>query len=148
MELFAAREIHRPASEVFAFFSDAANNPKWQSGMISCRWTTEPPIAVGSRYQQQARFLGRDVNSTFVVKALEPGRMVEIETIDSTFPIRVRRIVEPLSEESCRVRAEISGGPERGPLKWLGPLVSRRAQRSVDADYDRLVQLLESASSA
>jgi hypothetical protein len=28
-------------------------------------------------------------------------------------------------------------------MKLLAPIVTRRAQKSVDADYDRLVQLLE-----
>jgi len=140
----ATREIHRPAEEVFAFFADASNNPKWQNGMVSCEWTSEPPIRVGSTYEQHARFMGRDVVSTFAVTAHEPGRMITIETIESTFPIKVVRRVEPITDSSCRVTADISGGPEKGPLKWLEPLVGRRAQRSVDADYDRLVVLLES----
>ena len=144
MRMTATREIHRPAEEVFAFFADASNNPKWQNGMVSCEWTSEPPIRVGSTYEQHARFMGRDVVSTFAVTAHEPGRMITIETIESTFPIKVVRRVEPITDSSCRVTADISGGPEKGPLKWLEPLVGRRAQRSVDADYDRLVVLLES----
>lgn len=144
MRMTASREVTRPADEVFDFFSDASNNPKWQAGMVSCVWTTEPPIAVGSTYEQKARFMGRDVISTFVVKGLDPGRRIEIETVESTFPIRVIRTVESIDERSCRVTAEITGGPDRGVLKLLAPLMRGRAKRSVDADYDRLVHLLES----
>jgi len=147
MQLRAVRTIKRPAEEVFAFFSDASNNPKWQKGMVSCEWTTSPPIRVGSRYAQVARFMGRAVESTFVVTEYEPGRLIAIETEESTFPINVRRTVIPLDESSCQVEAVIGGGPERGPLKWLTPLVRGRAQKSVDADYDRLVGLLESEGS-
>lgn len=138
----ATRVIARPADEVAEFLSDASNNPRWQKGMVSCQWTTAAPIAVGSIYEQKARFMGRDVVSTFEVTAFEPGRLMAIDTIDSTFPIRVVRRVEPIDDGSCRVSAEISGGPEKGPMKWLEPLMAGRAQRSVDADYDRLVQLL------
>lgn len=140
----AERTIERPADEVAAFFFDAANNPKWQDGMVSCEWVSDPPIVVGSTYEQLARFMGRDVRSTFVVTDLEPGRMIRIETIESTFPIQVERRVDPLDDSSCRVTADITGGPDKGVMKLLSPLMAGRAQKSVDADYDRLVQLLES----
>jgi uncharacterized protein YndB with AHSA1/START domain len=143
MRLSAERVVDRPAEEVFSFFADSANNPEWQQGMISCAWTTDPPIGVGSAYEQRARFMGREVVSTFEVTRFEPGRLIEIETVESTFPIRVIRRVEPLGDGSTRVSAEISGGPEGGVMKLLAPIVTRRAQKSVDADYDRLVQLLE-----
>jgi uncharacterized membrane protein len=140
----ATRRIEKPAEDVFDFFSDASNNPKWQSGMISCEWTSEPPIGVGSTYEQKARFMGREVTSSFVVTGFEPGRRIAIETTESTFPIAVERTVEPLDSNSCQVSALITGGPDRGLLKLMIPLMRGRAQKSVDADYDRLVQLLES----
>ncbi len=143
MRMTAERTIRRPADEVAAFFFDASNNPKWQNGMVSCEWISGPPIAIGSTYVQLARFMGRDVRSTFVVTGYEPGRMIRIETIESTFPIQVERRVEPIDESSCRVTADITGGPDRRLLKMLSPLMGGRAQKSVDADYDRLVQLLE-----
>lgn len=144
MELRATREVSRPAEEVFAFVSDASNNTDWQHGMVSCEWTSEPPIDLGSTYEQRARFLGRDVVSTFVVTRFEPDRLIEITTLESTFPIQVIRTVEPIDEGSCRVSALITGGPDRGLLRLAAPLMRRRAQRSVDADYDRLTELLES----
>jgi len=140
----AERTISRPAGDVAEFFFDASNNPKWQKGMISCEWVSEPPIRVGSTYAQLARFMGRDVRSTFVVTDFEPGRSIRIETIESTFPIQVERSVEPIDESSSRVSAEITGGPDGGLMKMLSPLMAGRAQKSVDNDYDRLVQLLES----
>ena len=143
MRLTAARTVNRPAGEVFEFFSDASNNPRWQNGMVSCEWTSEPPIAVGSTYTQRARFAGRDVISEFEVTEFEPGRKIRIETTKSTFPIQVTRTVEPIDDTTCQVVAEITGGPESGPMRWLAPLMEKRAQKSVDTDYDRLVQLLE-----
>lgn len=142
----AIREINRPAAEVFEFFSDAANNPKWQAGMVSCEWVTPPPIEVGSTYEQHARFMGRDVKSLFAVTEYVPGRSIRIDTIESTFPITVNRMVEPIGPNACMVHAEIGGGPT-GLLKLLAPLMRGKAQRSVDADYDRLKDLLEADAS-
>lgn len=45
-----------------------------------------PPI-------QHARFLGRDIRSTFVVTECEPGRLIAIKSVESTFPIQVERRV-------------------------------------------------------
>jgi hypothetical protein len=142
VQLAATREIARPAAEVFAFLADASNNPRWQRGMVSCEWTSPRPIDIGSTYRQTARFMGRTIRSTFAVTEFEPGRRIRIETIESTFPIQVTRSVTPLGESSCRVSAEITGGPQ-GWMRSLSGLMARRAQKSVDADYDRLVGLLE-----
>jgi hypothetical protein len=144
MRLSATRSINRPVDEVAEFFFDATNNPKWQDGMVSCEWLMEGPVGVGSTYEQHARFMGRDIRSVFVVTEFQPGRSIEIETIASTFPIQVHRWVEPTGPNSCTVNAEITGGPE-GFLRILEPLMRRKAQQSVDADYDRLRALLTSS---
>lgn len=142
MDFRVSRDIARPADEVFAFFADASNNPLWQGGMVSCRWTSDPPIDVGSTYEQRARFLGREILSSFVVTRLEPGRLIEIETTTSTFPIQVTREVEATGPNSARVKAHIRGGPD-GFMRLLEPLIARSAKNSIEADYDHLVDLLE-----
>lgn len=148
MEMSATRDIGRPAEDVFEFLADAANNPTWQRGMRSCAWTSMPPIGPGSTYEQHARFMGRDVRTTFVVTAYEAGRRIVITSVESPFPIEVERAVEPTGLRSCRVSATIRGGPERR-FAWLAaPLVGRMAQSSIDGDYDRLVALLESDQGA
>ncbi|MDA0256144.1 MAG: SRPBCC family protein [Chloroflexi bacterium] len=146
MRMSGSVEIARPAAEVLAFVAEPENNTRWQSGMRECRWTTAPPHRVGSRYEQVASFLGRRIESTFEVTALDAGRSITIETRESTFPIRVTRAVHPLGEARCRVEASIEGGPG-GPLRLLAPLMRLAAQRRVSGDYARLRRLLESADS-
>lgn len=141
MHLRAERVVPRPVAEVAGYFLDAQNNPTWQGGMKRCEWETDPPLRVGSIYRQEASFLGRPVVSRFRVTEYSPDRSITIETIDSTFPITVTRRVEPIDASSCRVTADISGRPG-GLLRLVAPMTRRLAQRSVDADYDRLVDLL------
>lgn len=141
MRVHVERTINRPAAEVFEFFSDASNNPLWQKGMKSCVWTSEGRLGVGSTYDQEAEFMGRPVRSSFEVTEFEPGRKISISTIESSFPIQVTRTVDDLGDGRSRVRAEISGGPG-GVMRLLSPLTNVMARRSIEADYDRLVQHL------
>ena len=142
MRLAASETIRRPAEEVFAFVSDASNNPRWQRGMRACEWTTPPPVGVGSTYRQEAVFLGRSVETEFEVIAHEPGRSITIQSTSGPFPIRVTRSVTPIDGSSCRVEAAIAGDPGRF-FRLAAPLVQRLAQRSVTADYRRLKALLD-----
>jgi carbon monoxide dehydrogenase subunit G len=134
-----AIEIARPADEVFAFLADFENNPRWQGGMRSCTWTSREKQVVGSTYVQEARFLGRRIDTHFRVTEYEPGRKISIESTKSTFPIQVTRKVEPLGEGRCRVTAHIRGQPT-----GLLELFSGMVRGSVRKDYARLKVLLES----
>lgn len=142
MQLSAAQTIDRPVGEVFAFVSDATNNPRWQRGMRSCAWTSPPPIGVGSTYRQEAKFLGRTLVTEFEVVDHEPGRSITMRSTSGPFPITVRRSVTPIDASSSRVEAAISGDPGRF-FRIAGPLLQRLAQRSVSADYRRLKALLD-----
>lgn len=141
MELTSSVLIRRPAPEVFAYLAEPSNNPAWQKGMRSCEWTTDGPIAVGLQYRQVASFLGKAVRSVFEVTDFVDGETIAFATIESTFPIQVRRSVAAQSKGTCLVTAVIGGGP-RVP-KFLEGIMGKMAQRSVTKDYERLVAVLE-----
>ena len=111
MTMSATIEIARPAGTVFDYIANMELNPTWQGGMRECRVTSPPPLGVGSTYEQVASFLGRRIETRFVVTAFEPGRSITIESVESTFPITVTRRVEPLGDARCRASAMIEGGP-------------------------------------
>ena len=106
-------------------------------------WTSPPPVGVGSTYDQEARFLGRTLLNRFEVIEYQPGHAITIRSVEGSFPITVRRTVEPLDSRRSRVTAEIRGEPGL-VFRIAAPLLRRMAQRSVDADYDRLKKLLDS----
>jgi hypothetical protein len=135
-------DIKRDPADVFAFISDFANNPKWQNGMKSCQWTSEPPLGVGSTYAQEAAFLGRPIFSNFEVIVYEPGKRVKATSPTGTFPITFDRMVEPI-EGGTRVKAIIEGDSS-GFFKFFEPLMAPMVRRSIEGDYARLKKLLES----
>jgi len=38
--------------------ADMSKNPTWQKDQVSCVWTSDPLIGLGSTYDEEARFLG------------------------------------------------------------------------------------------
>jgi hypothetical protein len=141
MDLSASVGVARPAGEVFAYISEPVNNPVWQKGMHRCEWLSDPPIAVGSQYRQEASFVGKAVVSVFEVVEYVPGISITFEAIQSTFPIRARRWVEDGGDGTCQVSALIEGGPS--VPRFLEDTVGRIAQRLVRKDYKRLAATLQ-----
>jgi uncharacterized protein YndB with AHSA1/START domain len=135
-------EIDRPADDVFEFVAEFTNNPRWQRGMRCCRWTSEPPHGVGSTYEQQARFLGKDVRNSFRITALEPGRRVSFESTGGSFPIAVTRTVEPLGPGRSRFTEEVQGDAH-GFYRVAEPVLQLLVRASIKRDFPRLKALLE-----
>ena len=137
-------EIHRRPDEVFAFISDWSNNPSWQNGMKSCEWTSEPPLRVGSTYDQVASFMGKAIVSSFEVVEFQPGTKVRIQTTESSIPLDITREVSPI-EDGTRVMATVIGEPT-GAMRLLNPNVKTMVKKSVTRDYQRLKAILESGA--
>jgi uncharacterized membrane protein len=135
-------QIERPSDEVFAYISNFENNPKWQSGQLEARFTSEGPLRVGSTYDQVAKFLGRRVVNTFEVLEYEPNRKVKASSTSGSFPITFTRMVESI-DGGTEVTAIIAGDVS-GFFKLAEPLLARMVRRSVDADYRNLKRILES----
>ena len=136
--------IDRPAGEVFAFLEEVENNPRWLGGMISAAWTTPPPVAVGSRYEQVARFLGKQIRTSFEVTEHQPGTLVTISSREgSSFPLTVARRVEPTGDSGCRVTETVHSDP-RGFYRVAEPLLRWMVRRNIRRDYHGLKRLLES----
>jgi uncharacterized protein YndB with AHSA1/START domain len=136
-------KIGRSAAHVWEYLVNAEHNPEWLKNMSSCRWITEPPIGIGSRYEQLARFLGKDVRTTFEVKALEHGRLVTITSLPgSSFPLTITRKVDPIGLERCLV-TEIADGDPSGFYRVAEAPMRLMVRRNIERAYRNLKQLLE-----
>lgn len=142
IEVRAAVDIERPAPEVFAFLADMANNPSWQQGMQRCTWTSDPPLRLGSTYDQEASFLGRAIVSSFEVVEFVDGERIRIATTSGTMPIDVTRTVAPLGDHRSRAAAVVRGEPG-GWMRAAGPVMRLLVGASVRRDYRRLKELLD-----
>ena len=141
IEVRAEMTVRRPPTEVFAYLADMANNPEWQKGMQTCRWTSEPPLRLGSTYDQVARFLGREIVSSFEVTDFEEGSLIRIRSTAGT-PLDITRRIEADGQGDSLVTAVVRRDSS-GVIRLADPLVKVTVGRSVRADYQRLKTTLE-----
>jgi len=72
--------INRPVDQVFAFFADAENDPKWRPAVKHIKRIG--PLAVGAQYEQQvAGPGGRSIPADIEVTAFEPNSYVAFRVI-------------------------------------------------------------------
>ena len=133
-------DIDRPASEVFDYLNEVSNSPKWLKSAVSCMWTTDPPVRVGSRYEQVAQFMGKEMCTSYDVVAYEAGHLITVKSAEgSSFPLTMTRQVDPIDDNKCRLVAIVeidSGQSTPAPMRAM-------MARNMKRDYRSLKRLLE-----
>lgn len=64
------------ADDVFAYIADFANAAEWDPGIVSSVRTDEGPLEAGSTFDLVARFMGRDLATTYRLTEYEPTHRV------------------------------------------------------------------------
>jgi len=129
-----------PPSEVAAYAGDPANAPEWYSNIQSVSWRTQPPIALGSLLDFEAKFLGRRLVYTYRVEELEPGLRLVMRTESGPFPMETTYTWEPASG-GTRMRLCNRGTPS-GFATVAAPVMARAMKRAMTKDLQRLATRL------
>ena len=133
--------IARPTSEVSAYAGDPSNAPEWYANITSVRWQTSPPVAVGSRVDFVAQFLGRRIAYTYEVFELVPGARLVMRTAEGPFPMSTTYTWETV-EAGTRMTLRNQGDP-RGFARLTRPMIERAMRRATTKDLARLKAILE-----
>ncbi len=134
--------IDRPVAEVAAYAGDPGNAPRWYVNIRSVEWRTPPPVALGSRMDFVATFLGRRLAYTYEVTELVPGERLVMETAQGPFPMRTTYTWEPAGE-GTRMTLRNTGRPT-GFSKMAAPVMAAAMRRATTKDLAALKQELES----
>ena len=133
--------INRPVEEVFAFLSNQDNNPKWQSGAVEVKKTSDGPIGVGTTWRSVGTFLGRRIESEEEITEYEPNRKYTTKSKSGPFPFESRTTFERVeSGTKINLVAEAEIG---GFFKLAEPLVVSMGKRQFEADLANLKDLME-----
>ena len=141
MDVLSEIEIARPREHVAAFACDSDNATRWYVNIKSVVWQTPRPMAVGSRLEFDAQFLGRWLAYTYEVAEHVPGERFVMSTAQGPFPMETTYTFEDApggSRMTLRNRGEPSGFAKVG-----APLMERAMRRANNADLRRLKAILE-----
>ncbi|HEX2773362.1 MAG TPA: SRPBCC family protein [Micromonosporaceae bacterium] len=136
--------IERPLADVAAYAGDPTHAPEWYVNIREVTWQTDPPVAVGSRMDFVARFLGRRLAYTYEVVELVPGERLVMRTADGPFPMETTYNWEPAGETATRMTLRNRGTPS-GFAGVAAPMMERAMRRATTKDLARLKGILEQA---
>jgi uncharacterized protein YndB with AHSA1/START domain len=134
--------IARPRDEVAAYASDPDNAMMWYANIERAEWRTDTPLAVGSRFEFVARFLGRRLAYVYEVKEFVAGERLVMATSDGPLAMETTYTWADAAHGATLMRLRNRGEPSgfsRGLAAIMPPAV-RRANRK---DLARLKQILE-----
>jgi len=141
--------IQRPVEEVFAFVTDARNNPQWQSrsGLQRSQQLPDEPVGVGTRITEVWKFMGIATESTSEVNEYEPNRKYTRRAISGSNPITEGTFTFKPVAGGVRLTAIIHVQAD-GPFAIAEPLLANNLKRGFDETFATLKELLEEHAAA
>ncbi|WP_030438345.1 SRPBCC family protein [Actinoplanes subtropicus] len=134
--------IDRPCTEVAAYAGDPSNAPRWYVNIESVVWRTPEPVAVGSRMDFVARFLGRRLAYTYEVVELVSGERLVMRTAQGPFPMETTYTWQPVDADRTRMTLRNRGEPA-GFAKVTAPVMAAAMRRANQKDLVNLKRILE-----
>lgn len=137
-------DVDRSAAEVFAYATDPARFPEWQSGVVEGHMGEPGPPQPGTRCVTTRRIGGSDRPSTSVVTHVDPPKAWGVRGIDGPIRATVDLTVTPLTDGSARLGISVDFAGH-GVGKVLVPLIVRRqARQEMPINVANLKRRLES----
>jgi uncharacterized membrane protein len=131
--------INRPVEEVFAFLSNNENFPKWASGIVEVKKTSEGPIGMGTTWRTVSAFLGQRIKTESEVTEYEPNRKYTHRS--KSGPLYQNGWSFERVEGGTAVKLVTEMEP-RGFFKLAVPIVLRLLKRRFDTDLAHLKGLM------
>ena len=136
------REETRPPDEVAAFAGDPSNAPHWYLNIATVRWRTPPPLAVGSKLDFVARFLGRRLEYTYEITEFVPGERLVMRTAEGPFPMETTYTWQLAGPGRTRMTLRNRGEPA-GFARIAAPAMAAAMRRANQKDLANLKRILE-----
>ena len=132
-------EVKRPVAEVFAYVSDPANTPEWNS-LVEEQSASETPIRLGTKIMSRVKFLGRRIESTNEVTEFAQDKKFVFKG-DKPFPTTITNQFEATADGTKLIQI---GEFEPGGFFKVGePILARITKKQFEAQLDTLKELLE-----
>jgi uncharacterized membrane protein len=134
--------INKPAADVFAYASDFQKVPKWQGGVESVEVEGDAN-AVGGKYTEVRKFLGREMKTTLEITAYESGAKWAAKALDGPVPYEVTIQLEA-ANGGTKMTTHLEGEPS-GFFKLAQGAVQSQLDKSLEEDLQRLKEQVEAS---
>ena len=136
-------QINRPVQEVWDFFIDLTNSPRWTASGSELRQTSAGPPGMGMTVESVRQILGREIKSQkIVVTQYEPGQLIDFTTAVPLFGQATMRFTFVSVDGGTRLsRAGELGLGRAEPL--LAPIVTRLLRKGWRTEMANLKGLIE-----
>jgi len=134
--------INQPVHKVYAYISDARNNPKWQVGLMDSKITPEEPPHVGTKVTDAHNFAGKRIEVTYEITELEPTRKIAVKSISGPVLFKGITMFEPVGD-GTRVIATFEM-EATGFLKLAGGLIINNLKKDFESSLNKLKEILDS----
>ena len=135
-------EVERPRDEVAAYAADPDNATAWYENIEAVEWKTPRPLAVGSRVQFTASFLGRRLTYTYEITEYVAGARLVMKTAEGPFPMETSYVWDESASGGTRMTLRNRGEPT-GFSRLAAPVMARAIRRANSKDLERLKRILE-----
>ncbi len=130
-------EIARPVDEVFDYVADPAHLPEWQESAIEVDKLSD------TRWKEKRRIAGRLIETEVEVVELEPGARLFLHSDAGSVELDVDH---RFTKTEGGTRIDVDGeGRVGGLMRFAEGTIQSRAQKELEADFQRLKAILESA---
>lgn len=144
IEFSVETEIARAPEEVFAYVTDPAKLPTWQTNTVSITQEGDGPLGLGTRLREvHSAPGGKELKSLVEVSEFDPPKVFALRMIEGPLPIDGRIVLEPAGD-GTRITFAGSGQP-KGLLRLASPLLGRTIRRQFAEHCANLKRVLEGA---
>src|SRR3954451_19942335 len=131
--------IQRPPAEVFAFLTDPANHPRWDTSSVSMRQDEPGEWRTGTTFHEVRKMGPRTMEIQSRVADLVAVERMDIDSVTGPEFHGHWRLSAEGAGTRLRYAAELT--PD-GP-RFMQPVIARSFKKALDKNFARLKQVLE-----
>ena len=132
--------ILKPVEEVYAFTNDPNKTTEWQGGVESVKYPEGAP-KVGTQFTEVRKFMGREMNTTLEITALEPNAKYAAKTLTGPVSYELNVTFEKVGEGTKMTT--VIEGETGGFFKLAEGMVAKQLEKTLEESSKRLKSLLE-----